>query len=184
LFTGKNIMKKILEEAGSAFAPLMTKKEIALIQKTIIDNSKDIEIVVELGTYAGGTTIAMSEVIPEKAKIITIDIFAINGSSIREATIENLKKYKNVELWEMSTKQAAQLFDKAIDFLFVDADHQDDSILHDLTNWLPKVRRGGLVCFDDYDNDDFPNVSRRVEEQTSAWPIIGTADTIMIKRKP
>ena len=179
-------MKKILNYKGSdeAFAPLMTKNEIALIEKVLKDNLNDIKVIVELGTYAGGTTIQMSNIVGDKAKIYTVDIFVINGSDIREKTIENLKKYPNIELMEMTTKKAAYEFNQPIDFLFIDADHQDDSILNDCKNWLPKLRRGGFAVFDDYFNDDFPSVKRRVDEQTEFWKIYDQADTVMIKQKP
>lgn len=180
-------MKKLLNYEGihnEEFAPLMTKAEIELIEKVLKDNLSEIKVIVELGTYAGGTTIHMSKIVGDKAQIWTVDIFAINRSHIREETIENLKKYKNINLLEMTTQQAAYDFNLPVDFLFIDADHQDDSILKDCSSWLPKLRSGGIVVFDDYFNDDFPSVARRVEEQTKDWEIIGQVDTIMIKRKP
>ncbi len=177
-------MKKITEYHDDEFGALMTKAEIDLIEKTLRDNLSDIKTIVELGTYAGGTTIAMSRVVEDNAKIYTVDCFAINGSEIREKVIANLKHYENIELLEMTTNQAAEQFNLPIDFLFMDADHQDDSILNDCKKWLPKLRSGGIVVFDDYNNDDFPSVQRRVEEQTNGWPIIASVDTIMIKQKP
>lgn len=177
-------MIKVTEYHDEEFGPLMTRAEINLIESTLRENLDNIKTIVELGTYAGGTTIAMSRVVEDRAKIYTVDCFAINGSDIREKVINNLKHYENIELLEMTTNRASEEFHLPIDFLFMDADHQDDSIQNDCKRWLPKLREGGIVVFDDYNNDEFPSVQRRVEEFTNGWPIVGAVDTIMIKKKP
>ena len=41
-----------------------------------------------------------------------------------------------------------------IDFLFIDASHDYESVLKDLKAWVPWVKPGGIVCGDDWNLDD------------------------------
>lgn len=183
-------MKKVLDLTNTMeFPPLMSKKEIEAIQDALfyISRSKQPHnpfTIVELGCYSGGTTIIMAKTIPE-AKIYAIDIFAINGSDIRDFVIsKRFPECKNIELLEMTTVEASRVVPDGFDFIFIDADHQQDSIERDCDNWLPKLKSGGIVVFDDYNNDDFPAIAPVVESRTTGWKIYGQHDTIMIKIKP
>lgn len=164
--------------------PLVTKPEMALLLESIKSQKDKIDVAVELGCYAGGTSIILASELKAGARYYAIDIFAINGDDIRESTIAKLAKYPNITLIEKTTKAAAYEFNKPIDWLFIDADHQDDSVLHDCQDWLPKVKSGGIVAFHDYFNTDFPSVARRVEETTLGWKLYQQADSLLIKIKP
>ena len=59
---------------------------------------------------------------------------------------------------------AAPFFkDGSLDVVFIDGDHRYDSVVADITDYVPKVRDGGLVIFNDYVCDgqgSFPGVNR------------------------
>lgn len=178
-------MKKILTIEGS-HAPLMTQKELEAIVKILKDGHLDIKNIVELGCYAGGTTAVMAAARPD-AQIYAIDSFVINHSEVNENTVGKfLERFPNVTVYPMSTNEAAQHYEipESIDFLFIDADHQEHSIQEDCANWLQKVRPGGIVVFDDYHNDDFVAVKPNVDRATVGWEVIAEVDTICIKKKP
>lgn len=47
--------------------------------------------------------------------------------------------------------EAAKLFqDESLDFVYIDAGHDKQSVLRDLEAWYPKIRSGGLFIGDDY----------------------------------
>jgi predicted O-methyltransferase YrrM len=53
-------------------------------------------------------------------------------------------------IMRMSSAQAHAFFsDNSIDFLHIDGDHREASAISDVENWLPKVKSGGIICFDD-----------------------------------
>ncbi len=180
----KNNMMKTHPLWNDNDKPLMTPAEVFLLIQSI--KSNEVKTAVELGCYAGRTSIILASEFPDDLEVryYAIDNFAINGASIREATIERLKKYPVITLMEMTTNKAAAEFFSSIDWLLIDADHQDHSILEDCKHWLPKVRSGGIVAFHDYFNPDFPSVARRVEEASAGWPVFGQVDSLMIKIKP
>jgi hypothetical protein len=64
----------------------------------------------------------------------------------------------------MTSLDAAKLVpDKSLDFVFIDALHDYDSVKADIKAWLPKVRDGGILAGDDYANKKF-GVTKAVDE--------------------
>jgi hypothetical protein len=53
-------------------------------------------------------------------------------------------------LMRMTSKDSLSFFeDESIDILHVDGNHSEESALFDVKNWLPKMRSGGYIWFDD-----------------------------------
>ena len=68
-----------------------------------------------------------------------------------------------IELREYSQTAAEKVKDRSLDFVFLDAQHDYESIKQDIKLWSPKVKRGGLLSGHDHD-DKFPGVVRAVGE--------------------
>lgn len=164
--------------------PLMTLGELDLLMCSIQDHKDEIDVAVELGCYAGRTSVLLAHELQKCAVYYAVDNFAINRDSIRDKTIKLLSKFNNIKLIESATKDAAHKIEYEIDWLLVDADHQDHSIQQDCLMWLPKVRLGGIVAFHDFFNDAFPSVQYRVNQLTAGWEEYGKIDSLMIRRKP
>ena len=49
-----------------------------------------------------------------------------------------------------SVVAAKMVEDETLDFVYIDGDHTAKGITIDLFVWVPKVKRGGLVCGDDW----------------------------------
>jgi len=62
-----------------------------------------------------------------------------------------------------SRMAAGKIKDESLDFIFIDADHSYKECLWDILNWMPKVRKGGLVSGHDF-QDRFPGVKKAVRE--------------------
>lgn len=77
-------------------------------------------------------------------------------------------------LMEQTTHEAARHFpDGHFDFVFIDADHSAEAVTQDITDWQPKVRKGGWLGGHDY-NHKFPGVVQAVQKAFGAkvklWP--------------
>jgi hypothetical protein len=56
----------------------------------------------------------------------------------------------NYVILRMSSQQALSYFEaESIDFLHIDGNHSEQVSVFDVTHWLPKVKKGGVICFDD-----------------------------------
>lgn len=61
--------------------------------------------------------------------------------------------------------EAAQAFDNdSVDFVFIDAAHDYESVKADISAWLPKVKIGGIIAGHDYDEDYKYGVVKAVDE--------------------
>ena len=60
-------------------------------------------------------------------------------------------------IWRMTSADAArQVRDASLDFVYIDARHDEAAITEDLTLWEPKVRPGGVLAGHDYLDEDLP----------------------------
>ena len=57
---------------------------------------------------------------------------------------------RSVILRQESVRAAEQFQDGALDFCFIDGNHEYESVKKDLEAWFPKVKRGGIVAGHDY----------------------------------
>jgi hypothetical protein len=74
-----------------------------------------------------------------------------------EATQERLARHgKRSEIRRlMSVEAARDVPDASVDFVYIDARHDYDSVLEDLDAWFPKVCAGGIIAGHDYVDGTF-----------------------------
>lgn len=65
-----------------------------------------------------------------------------------------------------SVEAAAEIEDRSLDFVFIDADHSYEGCKADISAWASKVKPGGLLCGHDYNNVEYPcfGVNQAVDE--------------------
>jgi len=78
-----------------------------------------------------------------------------------------------IQLLIADSVTASRLFaDASIDWVHLDARHDYASVKADIQAWLPKVKRGGWLSGDDYDELKWPEVVKAVGELlpgANAW---------------
>jgi hypothetical protein len=62
-----------------------------------------------------------------------------------------------------SLAAAARVPDEWLDFVFLDGDHRHDAVAADIRAWMPKVKKGGLICGHDF-TPGWPGVVQAVKE--------------------
>ena len=164
---------------------LCTREETRELQ---LDPSKKRQIV-EIGVYEGASTCFWSDFYlshPE-SRLISIDPFT--GSSEHHEKPENYPELPNIELiargniaksdnaakvevikgcsWdvfpELNRKNNGEPW---IDVLYIDGAHDPTSVARDTTLFVPMVKTGGIVIFDDYGH---PDVQRGVDGALNAF---------------
>lgn len=112
--------------------------------------AQNVHVACELGTYKGGTLFMLTRVLPDDATIISVDVaqrevhktFARKNQKL--VVIENdLRRQETVEAVR------AACGGRALDFLFIDADHSAAGVRSDFSMYAPLVRDGGWVGFHD-----------------------------------
>lgn len=95
-------------------------------------------------------------------QIIQLDIIESNnelasGLRTKFAGIEHVRIVE-----DLSTNASQNYINQSIDVVYIDADHEYDSVVDDINCWLPKIREGGVICGHDYHNG-FPGVIKAVD---------------------
>lgn len=78
---------------------------------------------------------------------------------------------------------------KKYDYILIDGDHSYEGVKRDFDNYAPFVKNGGLIIFDDYGSDDWPDVEKVAKEalrqHSNSWEWVGDewATGIMKKKK-
>lgn len=127
---------------------------------------------VELGTCLAKSTCALSELFVKTGKnyiLYTIDNYSGNHTDIgknmphvAKSNIDNLCQTRVAQVIADSSK-AASLFDNnSLDFVLIDADHSYEGCKKDILAWVPKLKKGGVICGDDYTAEGVRNAVSQI----------------------
>lgn len=120
--------------------------------------------VVEIGVAEGASAAGLREAMPSQGTLYLIDPFHLS----RVATLNFSKRAAQRAVaavgssrivWiEAFSHDAVRDWNRPIDFLLIDGDHQESAVEQDWMDWSPFVSSGGVVAF--HDAREFP----------SGWP--------------
>jgi hypothetical protein len=157
-------------------------------KKIEIDETQKLQIV-EIGVYEGASSCFWSDFYLNHAdsRLISIDPFTGSEEHLREP-----KKYPGLSKLEVTARENIAKSDNAgkveiikgyshliyphlsyrygenpwIDILYIDGAHDSISVARDITLYVPMVKPGGVVFFDDYAH---PDVKRAVDMSLNAF---------------
>lgn len=69
-----------------------------------------------------------------------------------------------------SHQMASFVDDQSLRFVYIDCDHSYEGVMRDILSWSPKLIKGGIMAFHDYDNPQY-GVERAVTEFRRGKPI-------------
>jgi len=146
---------------------------ITEIYKQMVDNAAPGQFYhfVEVGTWKGTSAAFMAVEIANSGKDIQFDcVDTFEGSpnepshlvdpsvinkTLYEEFIDNMKPvegfYRPVK---MTSIEAADCYDdQTLDFVFIDAMHDYESVRSDIIAWFPKVKVGGIISGHDFNHE-------------------------------
>lgn len=88
----------------------------------------------------------------------------IPQDELDEIAQECAREFGTSFLRTTSLKAAQKFEDGSLDFVFIDAIHDYDHVKEDIQAWLPKVKKGGMLCGDDYKPKRFNGLCKGVQE--------------------
>ena len=118
----------------------------------LLEHARAAAVIVEIGTFEGSTAAALAAATP--GEVFSVDIFRAGrlgicyGERIAELT-RRRRKLANLHLIKGSGHDVARTFDRAVDLVFVDADHSYAGAKQDWDDWTPKLRSGGVIALHD-----------------------------------
>ncbi|NBX92240.1 MAG: class I SAM-dependent methyltransferase [Proteobacteria bacterium] len=171
-------LEGLLSKVEGWFSP----KQCGELFLQIISNVKSGSNIVEIGSWKGRSSIFASHAASIcQSQLYCVDTWRGNeGEGINHSTVlqaakqdifkefeRNIERYgcKNVIVCKGNSSDiAAQWKTGAIDFLFIDGSHDYESVLKDLNAWIPHLKKGGIVCGDDWNYDELPDLKGSVRK--------------------
>lgn len=158
-------------------------------EHTIVWDPSEKRQILEIGVYEGGSSVFWSDFYldHEESSLISIDPFTGSEEHLRNpenyaglAKLErtargNIAKSKNASKVEVIKGTSQYVFPEIdrrcnskpfIDILYIDGAHDSASVARDIVLYVPLVKPGGYVIFDDYGH---PDVRRAVDMSLNAF---------------
>lgn len=161
------------------------------VYSDIINISPDPAKFVEIGVWQGKSVCFAAVEIINRNRNITIDAVdtwrgtfnqpeLINNELVVEDKLydiflENIKPVSHIiKPVRMDSVSAAYTYpDQSLDFVYIDAAHDYESVKADINAWFPKVKTGGFIGGHDYGNNDQPDggVLKAVHERFNVFMV-------------
>ena len=153
-------------------------------------------LMVELGCACGRSTAVLGAVARDKnLRFITIDPFKTDywQTENRQEAIDFFKKNmqlldtKYELLIDYSQNVALDWWghefetEEKVDFLFIDGDHRYRGVRLDCELWIPFVKRGNYILFDDY-SSSWEGVKKAVDEREDIEKIMEIENSILTRK--
>ncbi len=162
----------------------------------IASDLKEGSLIVELGCACGRSTAVLGAVAKDKnLKFITIDPFKTDywKTEDKQEAIDFFKK--NMQLLETKYELLIDYsqnvaidwwgheFDveEKVDFLFIDGDHRYRGVRLDCELWIPFVKKGSYILFDDY-SSSWVGVKKAVDERQDLEKIMEIENSILTRK--
>jgi len=163
------------------------------IYKNIVERSNNNSHFVEVGTWKGMSACYMAVEIINSNKNIkfdcvdtweyvptSIEITENQCAGLFDIFLENIKPVNHViNIVKSTSWEAANKYeDKSLDFVFIDAAHDYESVIKDLNGWFPKIKKNGIIAGHDYHfnvgvypavNEFFKKIKLPVKQISTSW---------------
>jgi predicted O-methyltransferase YrrM len=147
-----------------------TQQEQGALLQLVLPEQRHIRLA-EIGVYHGrGTALWLVQLLGLNK---SFDYYAIDEwhlSGMMASVVNNLNPIwdrlggNNLSLIRGYSVQASALFgDNYFDVVYIDANHEYESVKADIKHWLPKVKPNSYICGDDYCSE-WPGVIKAVDE--------------------
>lgn len=119
-------------------------------------------LVVDVGTFLGGSAETMLDAMPTDGELITVDTFegtvgantaAVSTDRMKAYAVQRLSRFgSRVRIVQAASADLAHVFRPgAADLVFLDAAHDYENVKADIAAWLPALKPGGIMAGHDYD---------------------------------
>jgi len=146
------------------------------VYKMIVKSCRDDGQIVELGAWKGRSSAFLVVEAYNKSPKIKVHIVDTWGGNPYNGLLDesadlfckfttNMAPLEGLyKAHRMKTDKAVELFDDgSLDAVFIDADHSYNAVKNDILNWMPKIRKGGILAGHDY-TYSWPEVIKAVDE--------------------
>jgi len=141
---------------------------------------EDINVVLEIGMFGGGTMNLWSKFAKDEALLVGVDIEdRVKGRKTNKPTQKFISIIGDSTSQDTIDKVSQALNGNYVDYLFIDGNHVYDFVKADYMNYSKFVKTGGVIAFHDtYGNDHVKKAIREIallEEKIAEFATSGKA---------
>jgi len=133
------------------------QKPLELFEFIRLVKTRELNAVMEIGTWDGGTLLAWSQLAAPRARLVSLDLNPRGNDDQLiqrfQAFIQPTQTLKCVRMNSHSDEAlnavTEALDGHKLDFLFIDGDHTYDGVRQDFEMYRSFVRPGGMIAFHD-----------------------------------
>ncbi|MDD3896450.1 MAG: class I SAM-dependent methyltransferase [Candidatus Peribacteraceae bacterium] len=117
---------------------------------------------VEIGSYAGESAAIFAKAF---TAVYAVDPWSLGMRPVEKAFDKRTKDIRNITKVKKRSEEAARFFeDESLDFVYIDALHDYQSVKDDIHYWLPKIKKGCFIGGHDYETGENAGVIYAVDE--------------------
>ena len=146
--------------------------DLFALYKKMVDRFDSGSHFVEVGAFLGRSAVFMAVEIINSGKNIKFDCIdhwqgseehnnndEVNLERLYEDFLENIKPVEGIiNPIRANSIDASKLYKpNSLDFIFIDASHDTDSVKADVTYWMPRLKEDGVIAGDDINNEGVAN---------------------------
>ena len=146
--------------------------DIFALYKKMVEKFSSGSHFVEVGTFLGKSAVYMAVEIINSGKLIKFDCIdhwlgseehkdndKVDVDNLYEDFLKNIEPVKGIiKPVRVDSISASKLYKpNSLDFIFIDASHDEQSVKADLTYWMPRLKEDGIIAGDDIDNEGVAN---------------------------
>ena len=149
--------------------------------KELGDNSN--KTMIEIGSFVGESTVMFAQ---SFKKVIAIDPFMagydekdptsylFEFDNVYQTYLDRITIYSNIQtIIETSDDAVKELNSETYDFIYIDGLHTYEGVKTDITNYLPLVKKGGVIG-----GHDYTNIAHLVGVYKAVNEMFGTPDKV------
>lgn len=129
--------------------------------------------IAEIGSFEGVSTMLFSQMVdtvysidcydykvPETGRIPSHDQLFVDAEKVFIARTKDIPNI--IKIRKTSVEAAKDFPDKSLDAVYIDAEHDEDSVRSDIQTWRPKIKFGGILSGHDYYH---PHIQKILNEE-------------------
>ncbi len=122
-------------------------------------------VICEIGAFKGKSTAWLAEAARRSRRtLVSIDPHVDDTWDTFQRTVRQFDIESVAEIHKACSHELGKDWDRPIAFLWVDGDHRYEGVRQDIIDFTPHVAPGGIVVFDDVNEQDFPGVVQALAE--------------------
>lgn len=178
----------------------LTEREQHLLWELVVAEVPEGGLIVELGLCWGKTAVVLALAAKQKqGRYWGLDNWSLEGSyeEVERLLWETVGGDDDPRTppdwsWALTKGNTGEHWDagQPVDFLLIDAGHDEVNVTKDCEMWIPSVAPGGLVAFDDVPSGPgwrehaHHAVREQMEKWTGDWENAASWGKLWIRRKP